>query len=800
MVEQNVEVPLPRRASLRVVDAVNNWVSTGNAPVKVGVLVSLVGLGLLISEANRRDLITVTVEMILVAVAVFGAALLIVGGRFRHKRPIYGLSLLGGGIAVEYLATYAAFAGYDVLAAPLALIFVVVITVGAGALAIALDSRVLAVLGIIGGFLAPVLSYTQPDDHGAVFTFYVILNAAILGVAWFKVWPELTLLGFGFTFGVTLFWLVSRHLEEDWVTTQPFVAVFLAMYTAIPVLFAARKTLNVKSLADVSWLAPLLFGTPFIGLGIHQLLLGHTEHGMSISTSGLALLYASAALMARKFSRQDNELAIAYAGLAVVFIAIAVPFAFDTYYTSTVWAGQGVLLLWIGCRKAQWLAVSAGGALQVLAGFSMAVHLGDSLPYPSSEPPIANKFFLGTALIAVAGIVSGLQLHGRRKQTALDSIPAWVALAWGFGWWLVAGNLEVDHHFSSAHLSASLLFVALSLWLAAYSARKLRWLNLTALGALILPTMAVALVVALGTQSYPFELYGWVAWPVVLAAYYALLHKYSGDHPQFEPALHAGSFWVLSVLASAEVYWRVGQAADEVWPIVSACLAGLVLVSATLWGSNVLKWPLRPHQTAYLVLGVGPVLAALSVAVAILLVISDGDPMPLRYVPVLNPLELTAIVLLAAAFKWRRAVTTEGLRGLKEFVEGSWVPGLAVTGTAFATLAAVRTIHHWGDVPFDSDSMFDSTALQTSLSILWTLIALSAMVEGVRRARRSVWVTGASFMGVVVIKLFLFDLRNQDTVGRVVSFIAVGILLLIVGYLAPVPPAESAAEPQEDSA
>lgn len=74
------------------------------------------------------------------------------------------------------------------------------------------------------------------------------------------------------------------------------------------------------------------------------------------------------------------------------------------------------------------------------------------------------------------------------------------------------------------------------------------------------------------------------------------------------------------------------------------------------------------------------------------------------------------------------------------------------------------------------------------------------MVEGVRRARRSVWVTGASFMGVVVIKLFIVDLRNQDTVGRVVSFIAVGILLLIVGHLAPVPPAESAAEPQEDSA
>ena len=791
--------PVPTIASSnRITGAIKNWVSTGNMPVKVGVLVSLVGLGLLIREANQRGLITVTVEMILVAVAAFGVGLLVAGWYFRRSRPIYGLSLLGGGIAVLYLATFAAFAGYDVLAAPLALLFVVAITVGAGIIAIVQDSRVLAVLGIIGGFLAPVLSYTQPEDHVVVFAFYAILNAAILGVAWFKVWPELTLLGFGFTFGVTLYWLISRHLEEDWTSTQPFVALFLAMYTAIPLLFAARKTLNAKSFEDVSWLAPLVFGTPFIGLGLHQLLLGHTEHGISISTSGSALFYAAAAFVTRRVSRQNKELMIAYAGLAVVFIAIAVPFAFDTYYSSTVWAGQGVLLLWVGSRRSQWLAVSAGGALQVLAGFVMAANLDDSLPYPPGEHPIANEYFLGSALIAATGIVSGVLLHKARRQTSFDSIAAWVAVAWGVGWWLAAGNLEIDYHVSSAQLSVSLLFVVLSLWLAAFSARRLHWVNLAALGVLILPTMGVALGVSLGIQSHPFELYGWIAWPVAIAANYALLHKYSGNHPQFEQVLHAGAFWVLTVLVSAEVHWRVEQVADEVWPIVSACLAGLALVSATLWGSNALKWPVRSHQSTYLQFGGGPVLAALSVAVAILLFVSDGDPQPLQYVPVFNPLELTAILALAVVLKWRRAAAASEVRGIQEFVERSWVPGLTVAGTAFATLVAVRTVHHWGDVPFDSESMFDSTAFQTSLSIIWTLIALSAMVQGVRRARRSVWIAGASFMGVVVIKLFLVDLRNQDTVGRVVSFIAVGILLLIVGYLAPVPPAESAAEHQED--
>jgi uncharacterized membrane protein len=43
-------------------------------------------------------------------------------------------------------------------------------------------------------------------------------------------------------------------------------------------------------------------------------------------------------------------------------------------------------------------------------------------------------------------------------------------------------------------------------------------------------------------------------------------------------------------------------------------------------------------------------------------------------------------------------------------------------------------------------------------------------------------------MTVVVVKLFFVDLGNTDTLARVVSFLGVGLLLLVVGYFAPVPP------------
>ena len=61
------------------------------------------------------------------------------------------------------------------------------------------------------------------------------------------------------------------------------------------------------------------------------------------------------------------------------------------------------------------------------------------------------------------------------------------------------------------------------------------------------------------------------------------------------------------------------------------------------------------------------------------------------------------------------------------------------------------------------------------------------MLLGNRRASRGVWLAGAALLAVVVVKLFTVELADHGSLYRIVSFIGVGILLLIVGYFAPVP-------------
>ena len=53
---------------------------------------------------------------------------------------------------------------------------------------------------------------------------------------------------------------------------------------------------------------------------------------------------------------------------------------------------------------------------------------------------------------------------------------------------------------------------------------------------------------------------------------------------------------------------------------------------------------------------------------------------------------------------------------------------------------------------------------------------------------------GAALIALVVAKLFFIELGNQGGLARIVSFIGVGVLLLIVGYFAPLPPRR--AEPE----
>lgn len=160
-------------------------------------------------------------------------------------------------------------------------------------------------------------------------------------------------------------------------------------------------------------------------------------------------------------------------------------------------------------------------------------------------------------------------------------------------------------------------------------------------------------------------------------------------------------------------------------------------------------------------------------------------PAPLPYLPVINPLELSIIALiwqyLLQPYTW---VPQEWSAEAKRQILAA--PVLL----AFISLSAgvMRAWHFFDHVAWDFATLIASFGLQASLSIVWSAAAITLMVNGHQKGRRIRWFTGAALMGLVVAKLFLVELGNSGGIARIVSFIGVGLLLLLVGWFAPVPP------------
>ena len=85
--------------------------------------------------------------------------------------------------------------------------------------------------------------------------------------------------------------------------------------------------------------------------------------------------------------------------------------------------------------------------------------------------------------------------------------------------------------------------------------------------------------------------------------------------------------------------------------------------------------------------------------------------------------------------------------------------------------------------------------VQASLSIFWSLLGLAAMSLAAKRMWRPIWIAGAALMGVVVLKLFAVDLEGSGSLPRIVSFLSVGALLLLAGYVSPLPPSSTERTP-----
>jgi uncharacterized membrane protein len=748
------------------------------------VVVLFFGVAFLLKYAYEHT--HVPIEVRLIGVALGAAAMLAFGWQLRESKPVYALAMQGGGVGLLYLTVFGAFRLFNLIPGEVAFFVLVAIAVLSAVLAVLQNAMSLAVLGVSGGFLAPVLASTGGGSHVMLFSYYAVLNAGVLGIALYKAWRPLNVVGFVFTFGIGAVWGARFYRPELFESTEPFLVLFFLEYLAIAVLFALRQAPQLKHYVD----GTIVFGVPLVAFGLQTRLVQDIEYGAAWSAVAVAALYlVLASALYRRHAETLRMLVEGFLALGVIFATLAIPLAFDGRWTSAAWALEGAAAYWVGAKQGRRLPRAFGLLLQFAAGVAFVADAGRNF----SDTPILNSFYLGCVFIAGAALFSNRTIERHFEKAGRFAMQvSIVVFVWGLAWWTFGGLHEIDRHVPyEEKLNASLLLATGTC--AAFSALWGRGWVIARFPALALtPLLLFMFAVSVIEHRYghPLVGYGVLAWPVAFLFHLRILRRHDETQGEYMIFVHAAGIWLLAAVGAWEVGWQIDHVVEgrHVWPLIAwALVPGGLLAGLALKG-DAIAWPVLRYARAYLWIGAAPLAVFLLGWTLYANFSNDGNPDPLPYLPLLNPLDIAQGLTFACLAMWWRGLRAHGIEAVEQWPAS--VPRALLGGAAFIFLNGVllRTLHHWADIPYQLDAMLRSDLVQASLSIFWAVLALVAMLTAHGRGLRLLWVAGAALMAVVVGKLFLLDLAKIGGVERIVSFIVVGVLMLVIGYFAPLPP------------
>ena len=559
---------------------------------------------------------------------------------------------------------------------------------------------------------------------------------------------------------------------------------------------------------------------------------------------GCALLAAAALVMAYNFRRHGSHLHPEFMrSMSVLFLTAATVWLLGGIWSEillrtdaatqlnllTISALAVAALLAALARREQWHAPRALLlAVQVLAGMVMLSHASwawDRHPASLFGGSFLSALLLGAAAFASARFLA-LRARGGDELLALAARPllAWSGLLWfaailvPFTSWLlrlIDGDLSMQPHAGEHWLALYLITVCVTTPAFAVLARRLdwpqlRWLTVAAWLALglwsaklllalylrdTLPTGLswLALACALAAGEYLLRAWPKTGWPLDVRAQ-RLLHtlRTAGPWLMLWPvgAMHVGA-WLAQHEGSVSPAWA------RYLPAWAMMLVLAWLIRRCRAGA----WPVAPVAAWYrrYLIPLGALWSLLLIAAWN--VFDDGGMAPLPYLPLLNPLDLStgfAVLLAIASYRLFPAGQIP--------LPPRWQARLPVVAACvlygWFNLMLLRTVSHYLGVPYTFDAMLASQFVQAMLSLVWSVTALLLMRHAARQQRRQQWSMGAVLLGLVVLKLFLIDLSNVGGIERIISFVGVGLLMVLIGYLAPFPKAAAPApaEPQAGAA
>ncbi|MEO8438883.1 MAG: DUF2339 domain-containing protein [Spartobacteria bacterium] len=697
--------------------------------------------------------------------AVIGAILIGLGwwlarGRYRATAQ----TLCATGIVILYADLFAAHSYYGLISLTTAFFAMAAVTLFSFLLAVNLSAQVIVILGLLGGFLTPVLLRSGTDHAPALFLYLALLDLGVAAVALRKDWHYLVLLAALGTTLTQLGWATdffdrTRGGRACWIFLG-FEALFLAIYFLRTVgTRAGDEPDNETPLAPPKrspdfWAASAAAVAGFSALGFGFWLLGVPSLGRQPLFFFSFVFLADAGLLALPvLGRSHRILALGAGALTFALLAgwIAL-FAPQTPLTASLVVIVIFALLHAATTPASaWrpglLPLSAAGTI---TPFLLLVFLIGRVEQWNPTPIFAIALLLALILLAAAVI--------RRAD--------WLALAALLGTALVELSWQ-GMRFSPDQAVPALICYGLFLLLfvafpfcSAEKEKAWSW----AISALA-QALQFWLIYRAITLVFPNEKMGLLAALFILPAaigVWALLKLYRAE-PATGDARLAWQGGALLLFVSLIFPLQF----EREWITLGWALEGLAL----LW-----LFGRVPHRGLRVV-----AVALLCAAFARL----ACNPAVLEYHKrtgtriwnwYLYAYGITSLCLLAGARLFGNPRPTVAERAAPAL--------LGSLGTILGFLLLnIEIADYFSIGPTLTFSFSGNFARDMTYSIAWALFALALIIVGMRIKQRAARYAGLVLLGVTMAKLFLHDLNDLNELYRIGAFVGVALILIAASFI-----------------
>lgn len=461
-----------------------------------------------------------------------------------------------------------------------------------------------------------------------------------------------------------------------------------------------------------------------------------------------------------------------FAGCALFYLAMVPLMLWQADIISIWWTVQAIIMLIVTCIYAI-PSIRHGASLLIVASTIsaiVAVFYDESLRY------------VAFALLVIATAINAYWLYYKtvNKSVATDRTFAWLNIIISFLFIPYLGN----KFFNILSWNIFSVILPMLLWwgiltIVYKSKQKLldhAWLNLTLI-LLVIGTLEIAVICTFNVSNFQL-------WKIA--------SQYSSS------ILTIIVLWIAAFVFCLKVF------ATQLNRTVAQILMLIVVVLMALFG-GILAWNPLAYIPLLLLFPVVILLASLkltalrflqpywirNVAIAGLSFISlwavsllhDGH-WNFAYITLLNPIDLLSFCIFIVMLMAIKPVLEDQSRELKI----ASMAAMILTGLMLISSIMLRSLHHYFQLPYWSVQAWQNGVVQASLTILWVILALILTTFSSRKALRHVWMLGIAVLALVIAKLIFLDLSHTHTITRIISFIGSGLVMLVIGYFAPLPP------------